>query len=209
MSAFVDSTPTAGFRLPASSPDGWLRQWCAPVYRRVRRMADRRLHSWRRSRAVRRIESLPTVRHVLILCHGNVCRSPFAAELLRTLAPVRVESAGFIGPGRTVPPSAAEAAATRSVDLAGHRSQLVTRAQLTTADLVIVMDAAQARATRRLHATAARAIVLLGDLDPDVPDTRAIVDPWARSPEMFGQVYDRIERCCRELARIVSQRAAP
>lgn len=122
---------------------------------------------------------------------------------MRTLTSVPITSAGFVGPGRAVPAFAGEAAAMRSVDLDAHRSQLVTSEMLAAADLVIVMDDATARATRRLLDGMRREVVLLGDLDPEIPDSRGITDPWGRSAETFQQVFERIDRCCRHLARMM------
>jgi len=87
----------------------------------------------------------PRVRSVLVVCHGNLCRSSFAAGLLRSWLSsrgVRVESAGFVQPARPSPPEAVAAAARYGVDLSAHRSELsVARA----ADLIVVMDPGQRR----------------------------------------------------------------
>jgi protein-tyrosine-phosphatase len=99
--------------------------------------------------------------------------------------------------------SAAEAAAAWSVDLNDHRSQLITRELLEAVDLVVVMDVIQARAARRLHPTTRCEVVLLGDLDNEAPESRTITDPWGKPLTAFNQVYERIERCCQHLARVV------
>lgn len=200
---------TAAAPLPATPRERWLRERLAFVYRRLRRRTARQLHPWRRARAIHRLSKLRSRRGILVLCHGNICRSPFAAAVLRTLTPVPIVSAGFVGPGRPVPVFAAEAAAMRSVELDAHRSQVVTRELLDATDLVIVMDDATARATRRLLGGTRREVVLLGDLDPEIPDSRGITDPWGRSAETFQRVFARIDRCCRHLARVVNDAAHP
>src|SRR2546422_3500209 len=86
----------------------------------------RLLHPWRR-RAARRALSARAPRSILVVCHGNICRSPFAAVLLqRALGPagIRVHSAGFIGPNRPSPPEAVTAAARYGVNLSDHRSRV-------------------------------------------------------------------------------------
>ena len=202
--AIATAESTAAAQLPAPPRDRRLRERGAYAYRRLRRSAARRLHPWRRARAIRVVSKLRSPRGILVLCHGNICRSPFAAAVMRTLTSIPITSAGFIGPGRPVPVLAGETAVTRSIDLGAHRSQLVTSELLASADLVIVMDDSTARATRRLLGGTTRAVVLLGDLDPELPDSREIIDPWGRSAETFQRVFARIERCCRLLAQVVN-----
>ncbi|MHB1296936.1 MAG: arsenate reductase/protein-tyrosine-phosphatase family protein [Gemmatimonadaceae bacterium] len=140
---------------------------------------------------------------VLVVCHGNICRSPFAAAVLRrALAPdeIDVVSAGSVGPGRAVPQAAHACALERGEDLSAHRSQLLTRELLQAAGLVVVMDSAQRSLIVGRHGGEAARVVLLGDLDPEPIDKRAIRDPYAQSPEVFAEVFERIERCALVLA---------
>src|SRR6478672_4412563 len=104
--------------------------------RYARHLPDRMLHRRRYRRAREAVRQLPRVRSVLVLCHGNVCRSPFAAAVFDRLArqslgiDLDVSSAGFIGPGRQSPPEARAAALRRSYELEDHRSQLATGTML-------------------------------------------------------------------------------
>ncbi len=69
----------------------------------LRNARDRRLHGRRSKEAMTRLNHLAP-RSVMMLCLGNICRSPYAARALSIVAPdVRVDSAGFIGPGRPPP----------------------------------------------------------------------------------------------------------
>ena len=81
---------------------------------------------------------------IVVLCSANQCRSPMAQMLLlRRLAtldaPVAVCSAGLLRDGD--PPSAevVSVMASYGLDVALHRSRLVTRADLARADLVLGM----------------------------------------------------------------------
>lgn len=82
------------------------------------------------------------VRRLLFVCHGNICRSAFAAELARVRLPNhQVESAG-VGDeeGRQTPQEIAELARARGVELARHRSARITDAQVQAAELILVSD---------------------------------------------------------------------
>ena len=166
--------------------------------RSLRHAPDRLLHAWRRRAVVRALRARPEPRAILVVCHGNICRSPFAAALLsRALGPagVLVASAGFVGPGRPVPAEGSIAAARRGVDLSAHRSQLLTPMLAAEAEIILVMDARQQRMVCERFGRSPADVWLLGDLDPDAIATRAIHDPVEQPLEAFEESYARIERC--------------
>ena len=55
------------------------------VYRRGRAALNRFLHPYRRAVARRRVRRLSPVCRVLVLCLGNICRSPYGATRLAQL----------------------------------------------------------------------------------------------------------------------------
>ena len=144
------------------------------------------------------------MRRVLVVCHGNICRSPYAAALARRLLPptVAVESAGFIGPDRPSPPEAVEVAAERGIDLGEHRSQLIDFEHVREVDLVIVMDTVQRRRLLSARPELRGRVVLLGDLDPGPVAARTVPDPVEQPAEVFRACYDRIDRCVGALAAL-------
>lgn len=178
----------------------------AGLLTRVRRTPDRLLHPFRRRKALDALRRRPRPRMLLVVCHGNICRSPFAAALLRrALGPrgVRVESAGFVGPDRAAPPNAVVVAARRGVDLSDHRSRLLTADVVGAADLLVVMEAQQGRAVCDRFGRWPRDVIVLGDLDPGPIETRTIQDPIEQGPDVFEASYARIERCVRQLASLI------
>jgi protein-tyrosine phosphatase len=182
----------------------------AQFLRRLRRMPDRLLHRRRRRAAFTALLARQPPERVLVLCNGNIFRSPFAAAVLRrAVGPqgVRVESAGLVGPGRPSPPDALAAAATSGVDLSTHRAQLVTADLVRWADLILVMDGRQRRILCERFGRAPRDIVLLGDFDPEPVPTRGIEDPVEQSVEVCRRVYARIARCVAALVQAL--RGAP
>ena len=176
--------------------------------RSARNLRDRLLHPWLRRLIVRRLARRPRPATLLFVCHGNMCRSPYAAAVARRLLPaeVSIASSGFVGPDRPAPPEAVAAAAERHVDLSAHRSQLITLAHLRGAGLVVVMDEDQRhRVTDLRHALAGR-VVLLGDLDPEPVEERSVPDPLNQPIETFRATYDRIDRCVQALAALWAER---
>ncbi len=156
------------------------------------------------------IHSRPRPRRVLVVCQGNICRSPFAGLRLQELvAPlgVVVESAGFIGAGRPSPAEGIEAGRRYGIDLTAHRARVVTAQLASAADLIVVMDARQAAAIRGILTTGAP-VVVLGDCDPQFAGTRAIANPVDQPVEAFLESYARIDRCVHQLAAMLQRGAA-
>ena len=86
---------------------------------------------------------------ILVMCTGNICRSPIAAGLLRHAlvarfgesAPV-VTSAGTAGwEGSGAVAESVQAASERGVDIADHVAHLVTTEMILEADLIVAMAA--------------------------------------------------------------------
>ena len=84
---------------------------------------------------------------VIVVCTGNVCRSPIAEGLLRRAtenrpvgAAITVSSAGTAGwEGSPATPEAVEAAAERGVDISGHVATRLRPGMAADADLVLCM----------------------------------------------------------------------
>jgi protein-tyrosine phosphatase len=103
---------------------------------------------------------------VLVVCTGNICRSPMAEGFLRGQLrtrtddgePITVSSSGTSGwEGSLATPESIAAAAERDADISGHRSRRLARHQVERADLVLGMTTEHRdRAIRLAPAAAAR-----------------------------------------------------
>ena len=176
---------------------------------RVRRTPERLLHPLRRRKALDGLRGRARPTTVLVLCHGNICRSPIAAALLRReLAPlgIAVQSAGLIGLNRPAPAEAVTAAQRHNVDLATHRSRPVTADLARVADLIVVMNPTQRRLVCERFGRRTTDVLVLGDFDPVPVEMRTIGDPVDQDQEVFNRVYERISRCVRELASALRRR---
>lgn len=182
--------------------------------RALRHTPDRLWHPIRRRRALGRLRRQGPPASVVIVCHGNICRSPYAAAVLRAALPsaarqrLRIASAGFVGAGRPAPPEALAVASRLGVDLSAHRSTPLTSAVVGAARLIIVMDTAQRHEIVQRFGRRSDEVLILGDLDPEPIDTRTIRDPVEQPLEVFESCYARIDRCISQLARVWSGRAS-
>lgn len=142
---------------------------------------------------------------VLFVCLGNVCRSPYAEWALRSRcgSALRIESAGFIGPGRAPPDVALEVAAEHGVHHADHRSRVQDPDLLRQMDAIFVFDRLNVARLRRSSGARMDRVFWLGDLDPMWSGKRAIIDPWGKPTEEFEKTFSRIDRCVDELASVL------
>ena len=165
---------------------------------------DRVLYPRRHLAVRRRLSNAQRPRRILVVCHGNLCRSPYLqAVLQRSLPDIAVTSAGFVGSDRAVPQISVALSAQRGLDLSHYRSRPITQSKISGADLVIVMDAAQARRVARMFRVKPERIVIAGDLEPMFETSRAIRDPWNNSIEAFKSTFDRLERCAATLVSLL------
>jgi protein-tyrosine phosphatase len=121
-------------------------------------------------------------RRILVLCSGNVCRSPIAAALLaRDLSEKTIGSAGLAAPvGAPADPMAIEFAAALGLDLSAHRARLVTLAMCQAADLILVMEQGHKAELRRRYPQAWGKVFRLceaGGFD--------IADPYRKPRKVF------------------------
>ncbi|HEY2814957.1 MAG TPA: hypothetical protein VGJ03_15935 [Acidimicrobiales bacterium] len=106
---------------------------------------------------------------MLVLCTGNICRSPMAEGLLRRRLSERgvvatVASAGLSLVDRPATPDAVAAASAYGVDISPHRSRIMSAALVRDADLIVAMERLHAREVFMLDRTAAERCFTLKEL---------------------------------------------
>ncbi|MBE2319127.1 low molecular weight phosphotyrosine protein phosphatase [Solirubrobacter sp. CPCC 204708] len=148
---------------------------------------------------------------ILFVCMGNICRSPTAEGVMRSLVreagledEIVIDSAGTGGWHAGDPPDrrATAAARARGITLEGAARQL-TVDDFDDFDLLLAMDRenlAGIRAVAPSQEAAAKAR-LLREFDPasaGAPDLD-VPDPYYGGPQGFETVLDQVEAACRGL----------
>lgn len=139
---------------------------------------------------------------ILVVCVGNVCRSPMAEALLasrlgRRGVRSRVESAGLAAlVGAPADPIAQALLRELGLDLSAHRARQLLPEHVAAADLVLVMDEAQRRAVEAMLPSARGRVHRLGKWGGfDVPD------PYRQGRPAFEGALALIERGVGDLER--------
>mgnify|MGYP003339636232 FL=1 len=156
---------------------------------------------------------------VLMVCMGNICRSPTAEAVLRHLLqtqapdlPVEVDSAGTHGyhVGDPPDPRAIAHAARHGMDLSGLRARRLTADDFHQFDYVLCMDEHNLRTAARLRPAHGRAHfgLLMEFAPPDAP--REVPDPYYGDAEDFERVLALTQSAaCGLIGELRRRRSSP
>ncbi|MFP3504708.1 low molecular weight protein-tyrosine-phosphatase [Burkholderia sp. SIMBA_062] len=131
------------------------------------------------------------IRSILVVCIGNICRSPMAEAMLASELPGCIVQSAGVGAlvGEQADPVARELMRARGFDIEGHRARQLLRSHCMHADLVLVMDMEQKRHVERLNPLSRGRVFRLGEFgDTDIHD------PFRRGREAFSIALDAIEK---------------
>lgn len=137
---------------------------------------------------------------ILMLCLGNICRSPLAEGLLRSKLPSNFEvaSAGtsFMHQGNPADSRMIQTAKNRGLDLSMHRAQGFKKEHLNAYDRIYCMDRSNLENALQLaeNKEQTRKVQLLLENRGEVPD------PYFGDQEGFDEVYDLLDKALDELA---------
>lgn len=153
---------------------------------------------------------------VLMVCAGNICRSPTAVGVLRQRLleldlhrRIEVDGAGtYPETGRPPDPRTQAAARRRGYDLARLRARPVLPTDFDRFDLILAMDDDNLDRLRQISAAHhhPKLALLLEHAAPGGPH-REVPDPYYGPPDGFEHVLDLIEAACAPLAQALQLRA--
>jgi protein-tyrosine phosphatase len=134
------------------------------------------------------------VARILMICTGNICRSPTMEEVFRQRAlregwKMIVDSAGIQGwhAGEPPDPRTLAAAAARGYEMGNLRARQVKMADFTDFDLILAADAGHLKELRRLcpGSMSRKVRLFLGEED--------LADPYYGEAAGFEEVLDAVE----------------
>lgn len=140
---------------------------------------------------------------ILMVCTGNICRSPSAEGVMRAMAEARglqasleIDSAGTSNwhVGEPPDPPAIKAASRRGYDLSTLRARQASASDFARFDLILAMDRGHFAKMDRLRGAgpgAALSLFMAAVDDADVPEE--VFDPYGMGPDAFDRCLDLIE----------------
>jgi protein-tyrosine phosphatase len=132
----------------------------------------------------------PMFNRFLVVCTGNICRSPMGEYLLRQRLADRpnavVESAG-IGAlvGHPADPFALEVMTDNGLDASEHRARQIDQDMIAKSDLILVMDKSHMRWIHQNFPMSRGRVHLIGRWR----DNAEVADPYRRPREAFEQAW--------------------
>jgi protein-tyrosine phosphatase len=139
---------------------------------------------------------------VLMVCTGNICRSPAAEEVLRTsLAKVgargiTVDSAGTGGwHSGELPHEHSRSVGKSRGYVLNHRARVVTDDDFINVDLFVAMDSSHAQwLTQRAYELGVEiSMRFLRSFDPACLPRTDLADPWGHPTHAYEVMYDQIQ----------------
>lgn len=128
--------------------------------------------------------------NILVVCIGNICRSPYAEALLaRALPQAQVSSAGLEPlTGHPADPVVQQLAAEQGIDLSHHVAQPLLEPKVRASELIFVMSTSQVNALTMRYPFARGRTFRLGHwLEQDIPD------PYRHPESVHRSVQDLIQ----------------
>jgi protein-tyrosine phosphatase len=138
---------------------------------------------------------------VLVVCTGNICRSPMAAALLQHYLPedlqtgIEVGSAGTHAlQGYPAEANAIEAIDRIGIDITGHRARQITKKIARQSDLILTMETMHSQHVNALLKRRQNAPLRISEFNHGVP-VHDIADPHGGPVEAFEQCLQTLRPC--------------
>ncbi|MGX9418422.1 low molecular weight protein-tyrosine-phosphatase [Vibrio sp. WJH972] len=133
---------------------------------------------------------------ILVICTGNICRSPYGEEKLKHLLPNKVVSSAGVATKKSglerspADPLAIEVARDLGYDLSAHRARQVTFDMIDDVDLILAMERNQIEVLCEKFPTARSKAFLFGHWI----GLSTIDDPYRKGEASFRQAFSNIDK---------------
>ncbi|MDQ6814677.1 MAG: low molecular weight phosphotyrosine protein phosphatase [Bacteroidota bacterium] len=141
---------------------------------------------------------------ILMVCLGNICRSPMAEGILRdkvekTGLDWLVDSAGTLGRNEGCQPHqfSQKVAKQYNIDICQHKCRYFTREDMKNFDKIYVMDDENYLDVKRISGNtwdSGKVDLILNELYPG--EDQIVPDPWYGGEEGFHKVYAILDQAC-------------
>ncbi|MDJ1652705.1 protein tyrosine phosphatase [Raoultella sp. Ech2A] len=140
---------------------------------------------------------------ILVVCTGNICRSPTGERLLRReLANLKITSAG-IGAlvGKPAYSMSVEVAKSHGLSLEGHVARQITKADCQENDLILVMEKQHLEYVCKLSPEIRGKVMFFGHW----LDRKETPDPYGKSLEAYEFAYNHLNESALKWAEMLQR----
>jgi protein-tyrosine phosphatase len=139
---------------------------------------------------------------ILVVCVGNICRSPTGERLLQKALPEKkISSAGLHAlVGKPADVMACDIARQHSLSLDGHIAQQLNPSLCRQYDLILVMEKGHIDAVCKIAPEARGKTMLFGHW----LEQQEIADPYRQSREAFDFVYNLLDESAQKWVKALS-----
>ncbi len=135
---------------------------------------------------------------ILVICTGNICRSPIGERYLQKLLPDKKIASAGVGAlkNHNADENAVNIALKHDLSLDGHKGKQFTASLARQFDLILAMEKSHIEQISRIAPEVRGKTMLFGQWI----GMRDIPDPYQKSEEAFASVYDLIEQASKRWA---------
>jgi protein-tyrosine phosphatase len=146
---------------------------------------------------------------ILMVCLGNICRSPLAEGILRDKVKKagldwQIDSAGTLGRNEGCAPHHFSQKVARKfhIDIREHKCRPFVKEDMKNFDKIYVMDDENYLDVKRISSNywdSGKVDLILNELYP--AEDRIVPDPWFGGEEGFNKVYEMLDKACDAIVR--------
>lgn len=145
------------------------------------------------------------MKKILMVCLGNICRSPLAEGILKSKVnntKVYVDSAGTSAThqGELPDPRSIEVAQKHGIDITDQRSRPFSKEDFSKFDLIYVMDQSNLNNVLHLSSTTedkSKVKLIMDELLPN--EGQEVPDPYYGGEQGFENVYQMLDKACEKI----------
>ncbi|MCX8956465.1 arsenate reductase/protein-tyrosine-phosphatase family protein [Erwinia psidii] len=143
------------------------------------------------------------INSILVVCIGNICRSPTGERLLKAALPdIKIASAGIHAVvDHAADATASSVASEHGVSLEGHVARQLTSAMCREYDLLLVMEKAHIDLVNRINPSVRGKTMLFGHW----LNQQEIADPYKKSRDAHEAVYGLLENAAQKWVNALSR----
>jgi protein-tyrosine phosphatase len=173
-----------------------------------RRVRHRRILFTAREDSRKAISSVEKVCRVLVVCYGNIYRSPLVEYLLKhhpLAVDIYVRSAGFYEKERRCcVEDYQKLLVKKGYNLSGHRSKKITQEDLSWADIIVIMDRKNWDQLHQMNALALKKTVWIGAFSQG--GSVEVVDPYDTDEMKTLSVIKELEQCTEDIVGMICEK---